>query len=71
MSLFRRHKHTWVLKAVQTNTIMRRYIWESEFHEAGEQSTLRYVCSDCLDDTSRVVQGDFTFEEAEELFPKP
>lgn len=71
MRLFRRHKHTWEVKAVQRYTRMEKYMWESEWTEHGEETIVRYVCSTCQDDKKRTVLGSFTVAQAKELFPKP
>lgn len=71
MSLFNRHKHTWELKAVQEFSTRRRFIWEDEWRDGPDVSILRYVCSTCQADRSRQVTGTFTFEQAEEVFPRP
>ncbi len=71
MSLFRRHKHTWQVKAVQNFNIKEKYIWEQDFRKTGEETIIRYVCSECHDDTHRTVTGAFSLREAKEVFPKP
>lgn len=71
MSIFRRCKHTWEIKAVQNYDRMERFAWEKTWDNLGSETIIRYVCSKCHDDRKRTVIGTFSVALAKEVFPKP
>lgn len=69
MSIFRRHKHTWEVKATQTFPMQ---IWaKGAWHDVAPDTIIRYVCGACQADKSRRVKGEITVAQAKVVFPRP
>lgn len=71
MNLFRRHKHTWEVKAVQHFEVSIRGFFDIAWTRCADETRIRYLCSTCQKDAYRDVTGTFSLNQAKELFPKP